>query len=375
MTMTVKFSTTAIIVVFFVKVSSAQYVNRVPELHAAARASNIDKIRSLLAMGANPNKRNNVEQTALHIAAMYGQTHVISELIAAHADIEAQDMRKATPLHSAAIKGNWPAVRALIQAGAHIQAQAYLAATPLHVAVFNGCTKAVKILLDAGADINAQLINLATPLHMAAYGGHLKALQLLVQYGACLDQVDTLRRAAANVATNQSIKDYLHSIPQLSSDLQEAATKFDADIIKRLVAQGAPILTAGLHGDTLISQVIRSSNPQNRDSVNMVACMLIQPVRPRAIGMRNHEGQTLLHLAIGSDNFGIALSLLHHGASVNAQDRYGNTPLHYALNKNMRDLLIVKGGDFSLVNQDGQTPISANIQLWLHDLERFAEVH
>ena len=104
--------------------------------------------------------------------------------------------------------------------------------------------------------------------------------------------------------------------------------------------------------------------------LDSIARALISAVRPRAINIRNHEGQTLLHYASARHNLWIAKYLLHHGADVNAQDNHGNTPLHYAGYKDMRDELLKHGADFSLANHDGQTPISCNINLWLHDLQK-----
>ena len=102
----------------------------------------------------------------------------------------------------------------------------------------------------------------------------------------------------------------------------------------------------------------------NPTILDRIARALIIPVRHRALAMTDHEGQTLLHLASILHNLWIARYLLHHRANVNAQDQYGNTPLHYARHQDMRNLLLNHRADISLVNHDGQTPISANIHLW-----------
>ena len=52
--------------------------------------------------------------------------------------------------------------------------------------------------------------------------------------------------------------------------------------------------------------------------------------------------------------------LINNHASVNIQDNFGNTALHYAFENEefeLAEYLIKNGADENLVNEDGQTPV------------------
>ena len=119
------------------------------------------------------------------------------------------------------------------------------------------------------------------------------------------------------------------------------------------------------HGNTVIHEAIEQSAGHVPTVLDHIARSLISSVRPKAINIRNNEGQTLLHYASMRHNLWIAKYLLRHGADVNARDNQGNTPLHFAGYKDMRDELLKYGADVSITNHDGQTPISCQINLWV----------
>ena len=146
-------------------------------------------------------------------------------------------------------------------------------------------------------------------------------------------------------------------------------------LLEDLVAQGAPVLQADDHGNTVIHQVIEQSAGHKPTVLDRIARALISSVRPKAINIRNNEGQTLLHLASTRHNLWIAKYLLRHGADVNARDNQGNTPLHYAGYKDMRDELLKHGADVSITNHDGQTPISYQINFGSMIYKRLCKCH
>jgi ankyrin repeat protein len=81
----------------------------------------------------------------------------------------------------------------------------------------------------------------------------------------------------------------------------------------------------------------------------------------------------------------IVQKLIEYGVDVNAHDRYGNTPLHYAArlkDPELIELLLDAGAEIDAVNQDGITPLRltltsrpANLQATELLLKRGANVH
>jgi ankyrin repeat protein len=69
-------------------------------------------------------------------------------------------------------------------------------------------------------------------------------------------------------------------------------------------------------------------------------------------------GNKLLHIACQNGNKSISKLLLRNGASINAQNSNGQTPLHFSFAFGYKDLgeyLITKGADDSILNKDGYT--------------------
>lgn len=74
---------------------------------------------------------------------------------------------------------------------------------------------------------------------------------------------------------------------------------------------------------------------------------------------KDDDNNTLLAIAVRSNNFDIVSYLLKHNAHVNTQNREHNSPLHYALafkNFKIANLLIKNNADENLINKKGQTP-------------------
>lgn len=75
------------------------------------------------------------------------------------------------------------------------------------------------------------------------------------------------------------------------------------------------------------------------------------------IRVKNKEGHTPLHFAVGSGCHELVKVLLKHGVDVNIRDRVKRTPLHYVHDVDMAKLLIAHGADVTVKDKRGMTPL------------------
>ena len=154
----------------------ASRVVRVPDLHWAAIAGNLDEVRRLLNSGARLTAIETLwgGERALHWGAVGGNPGVVRALLAAGASIEARDDYGETSLRES-LRADDPlflALQALLVAGAEPEARSRSGMTALHEAVVlpsEHTGTAVHLLRMFGANPNVEWgDSKITPLHLAA---------------------------------------------------------------------------------------------------------------------------------------------------------------------------------------------------------------
>lgn len=97
------------------------------------------------------------------------------------------------------------------------------------------------------------------------------------------------------------------------------------------------------------------------------------------INCTDSDGFTPLHMAVKSVHAWRRLDsiklLIDNGANVNAVDKLGNTPLHYAQrhrdNREILSLLIMNGGNIMIKNEDNESPLSlSNMKQYMLDMAK-----
>jgi len=362
-------------------------------LHWAALNGHLAVVESLLAHGANPNIADNNGWTALHCAAYNGHQAVVELLLAHGAGINQQDAGGWTALHRAASEGRQAVVESLLAHGANPNIADNSGATALYVAAAQGHQAIFELLLAHGVDINAKDSHGWTALHKAACNGHQAVVELLLAHGADINATDghgwtalhnaaylryqaivellvsygadiTIRNLLGDTAEDITYAEEIRNYLRLTADLKSAVEREDVQAVRQLVAQGAPVITLGQDGNTLIHRVIRDYNP-NEPTVHDEIARILMDVAPRqAACVRNRYGQTLLHSAAACGNTRIARYLLSHGAEVNAQDGRGNTALHRFRTGRMRDLLLEYHADPTIMNREGYVPMANYPDQW-----------
>jgi ankyrin repeat protein len=247
----------------------------------------------------------------LHVAAQSGELERLRDLIARGADVNKPSSQTGgTPLHYAAESGRLAIARALLDSGADVDARAGLARvdmssgyrdrvgqanTPLMFAAAEGHPKMIELLLDRGAEIDADNHDGGTALFLAAQRGQSAAVETLLRRGA--DPGRATGRGA---------------LP-----LHIAAERGRTAAVKALLAGGSPV---------------DQPTPQNRDTPlhdaaqnghdEIVAMLLAHGAKPNSLARMN---LTPLHLAAHAGSLAVVRRLLDHGADASIRNEAGYT--------------------------------------------------
>jgi hypothetical protein len=163
------------------------------------------RLRVLLAAGASPRVRDPSGRGALHHAARAGDLEAVRTLLAAGAPVSGP-RGKAHPLHEAAAAGALDVVDVFLAAGAKVDVLDDVGRrTPLHRAAAMGHLDVVERLLEAGARVDREGGVLReegrrTPLHDAAEGGRREVVERLLQAGARADRSTSAGRLPSDLA-------------------------------------------------------------------------------------------------------------------------------------------------------------------------------
>lgn len=145
------------------------------QLARAAEQGDTARAAELIAMGADPNSRDEASWVPLHWSAWSGGSKCSLELIRAGADVLVSDSSGNTALHYAVWNGDADGARVLLEAGADPCAANIKGIVPLHCAMRRGSgstykefieagVRMIKMLIDAGADIYAGDLEGQTPM-------------------------------------------------------------------------------------------------------------------------------------------------------------------------------------------------------------------
>ena len=246
----------AALAAFFALNAQANPKDNVPPLMEPVAKGEVDKVKAMIASGADVNARAEHGITALHLAVCAGYDEIAKLLRAAGADPNAKDdqgqspsdleqamnQRAASlgasakpvekknlclktwkvpraellakmPLAEAAEEGELDVVQKRIAEGADLNDRLNATGTtPLMRAALRGHSDVVKALIDAKADVNARDVQGETALMMAAAMGHAKVVHLLIDAGADVSVKDENGKTAFDLAKTDEIKALLNGV-------------------------------------------------------------------------------------------------------------------------------------------------------------------
>ena len=122
------------------------------DLLDALRASDLPKVKALLAAGANPESRDKTHLYALEVAAGYAGTAMVEALLDAGARVDGVPLLGRPLLPWAIAAKRMDLVELLLARGASVTLPDNLSATPLHHAAVRGPESLIARLLALGAD-------------------------------------------------------------------------------------------------------------------------------------------------------------------------------------------------------------------------------
>ncbi|XP_031550786.1 transient receptor potential cation channel subfamily A member 1-like, partial [Actinia tenebrosa] len=245
------------------------------------------KKRSFLRSGVDADG----EKETLHSLARRGNTQDIRSLLQQNEDIDKRDSYGKTPLHCAVSAGQISTIKYLIHCHANPNLKDHREEAPLHVAVRTGNIDVVEVLLNhKQTDVNVEGRNKYTPLHTAAYLEHRNALDICQRLLDC-----------------------------------------GADVTRRAIDAMTPLSVAAMKGAyetmALFFKKCQEQQPDPKKQMDVLYSV-------------DHEGSTLLHLAIDSGVLKAVQLCLDQGSSLTAIRRVdGGTPIHLACRLGALDII------------------------------------
>jgi len=274
----------------------------------------------LLALGADPDARDEAGRTPLMLALECCESGVVSmplvqALLGKGANANARDQGGTLVLEYAINSRSALAVRALIGKGANVNARREYGSL-LSRAIDLGDAPIVRVLLVAGAKVQPEGEGRSL-LMDAAISGVVEIARLLIARGAQVNGKDELGRTA----------------------LLAAADAGRAPMVEFLLKQGAQVNAQDERGETALSEAASYGH------VEAAGVLLAHGASPN---LKDKEGSTALISAIiasmGSEDAGLVRLLLDHGADPNLGE--GEPPLMWAASAGQRQvvqLLLDKG--------------------------------
>lgn len=278
----------------------------------------------LITHGANVNYCADNGESTLSIACAQGAVNATHMLLVNKANPNTVDSKGLTPLLHAIlhrVEGNAEIVRLLLEYKADANLSTPAGFSPLMAASQNNDTDIAQMLLDNGADVNAQQKIGSAALSIAVALGHTEMVELLLN-----------NKADINVGINPR-----------TSLLGYASMLARADVMELLLSHGANGDTRDAVSQSTPLHITATGNALMADSLKLMgAGDLLRAQEPRM------------------DAPGACRALLKHGASVDATDKNGTTPLMIAAMdgsvETLKVLLEYKA-NINAADAQGRTPL------------------
>ncbi|XP_008706104.1 inversin isoform X2 [Ursus maritimus] len=341
-------------------------------LHLAAQKGNYRFMKLLLTRRANWMQKDLEEMTPLHLTTRHKSPKCLALLLKfmAPGEVDTQDKNKQTALHWSAYYNNPEHVKLLIKHDSNIGIPDVEGKIPLHWAANHkdpSAVHTVRCILDAAPTeslLNWQDYEGRTPLHFAVADGNVTVVDVLTSYESCnITSYDNLFRTPLHWAALLGHAQIVHlllernksgTIPsdsQGATPLHYAAQSNFAETVKVFLKHPSVKDDSDLEGRTSFMWAAgKGSDDVLRTMLNLKSDI--------DINMADKYGGTALHAAALSGHVSTVKLLLENNAQVDATDVMKHTPLFRACEMGHKDVIqtLIKGGArVDLVDQDGHS--------------------
>ncbi|XP_022357169.1 inversin [Enhydra lutris kenyoni] len=341
-------------------------------LHLAAQKGNYRFMKLLLTRRANWMQKDLEEMTPLHLTTRHKSPKCLALLLkfTAPGEVDTQDKNKQTALHWSAYYNNPEHVKLLIKHDSNIGIPDVEGKIPLHWAANHkdpSAVHTVRCILDAAPTeslLNWQDYEGRTPLHFAVADGNVTVVDVLTSYESCnITSYDNLFRTPLHWAALLGHAQIVHlllernksgTIPsdsQGATPLHYAAQSNFAETVKVFLKHPSVKDDSDLEGRTSFMWAAGKGS----DDVLRTMLSLKSDID---INMADKYGGTALHAAALSGHVSTVKLLLENNAQVDATDVMKHTPLFRACEMGHKDVIqtLIKGGArVDLVDQDGHS--------------------
>ena len=380
-------------------------------LHLACYNGDEPMVRLLLNAGADSSLKDLWQQTPEDVARIRNHWHLLPLLAPSESTAPAQlsntDYRLTlqpheqgehgrTLLHQAAEKGDPGKIRLLInQFGFKRNAKDNMGCTALHVAALQGCTDAVRMLInECGLDKEAKDRLGNTPMELAIMNSQPETIKALNELGIAINtkhfftaiehhQIQVIQ-LLVNLGGNpdQPGKWKLSNL----SPLQLAIINGQKEVARMLIRQGARVDSQNNEGQNalhILAKIFTSDEVEafafEFDTPEILASWQIKDHKGRAPAeMKNlpflkglsdplsAKGTAALISAAKTGNNRQIEVLLKAGVSSDQTDRWGWTPLHYAVTHRQQDVIHLLVGEQAINALTPALSFITNSQTPLH---------
>ncbi len=220
--------------------------------------------------------------------------------------------------------------------GIFISYQGLFPAALLHEAVDKGDIREVQTLLERGVDIDAKNEEGWAALHLVVLGEDVKMAQLLIEQGASLE-----------IAATSHGQTPLHM----------AVLRGREEMMRLLIEAGVEVDKGDATGCTPLYYGVDQPLGEGWTSISDLVTLLQAGA---SINAQNLGGNTPLHGATYQGDLEVVAFLIKNGASVSIRNKKGETPLYNAVYQgdiNMVKALIKAGARIDVKNKAGITPL------------------